>query len=87
MYRGWLGSQQLRCDIQETEAGPACATYGNPTSTCQPKIANNGGCFYEWECATNTCNDNCTCVPNGQTWTLVGGGLCPAFFGADSGLN
>ncbi len=86
MYRGWLGTQQARCDVVETTAG-TCASTGSPTYKCTAKTANNGTCLFEWECATDTCGDNCQCIPANQTWTYPFQGVCPEYFGADSGLN
>ncbi len=85
MYRGWLGSTQLRCDIAEYEAG-TCAPYGTPTFVCTPKTANGGGCGYEWECATNNCSDTCDCQPANNTFTFPFVGTCNALF-PDAGLN
>jgi hypothetical protein len=86
MYRSWVGSTTARCDVTDTEAG-TCNTFGTPSFKCTAKTANGGGCFYEWECASDTCSDSCTCTAATQAWTLVGTGVCPSYFGADSGLN
>jgi hypothetical protein len=86
MYRGWLGTQQARCDIVETTAN-TCASTGNPTFKCTAKTPDNGTCLYEWECANTTCGDSCECIPSSQTWTYPFFGVCPEYFGADSGLN
>jgi hypothetical protein len=88
MYRGWLGTQQERCDIIETDDSGACGVTGaTPTYKCTAKTANGGDCTYEWECATTTCGDNCTCIPATSSWTYPFFGVCPSYFGADAGLN
>ena len=86
MYRSWVGTTPLRCDIMETEAG-TCNSFGTPTYTCTAKTGAGGGCFFEWECASEMCNDTCQCGTSGQSWTVIPSGFCPEYFGADSGLN
>lgn len=86
MYRSWLGTQQARCDLVETTA-TTCATTGTPTFKCTAKTADNSTCLFEWECSSDTCGDNCTCIPATSTWTYPFAGVCPNYFGADSGLN
>ena len=86
MYRGWLGSQQARCDIIETDDSGTCNTGpGTPTYKCTAKTAQGGDCTFEWECASNTCGDTCSCIAAGSTWTYPFFGVCPSYFGADAG--
>jgi hypothetical protein len=89
MYRGWLGTQQARCDIFETDnTQNVCGQgTGTPTFKCTAKTAQNGACTFEWECASNTCGDTCTCIPAASKWTYPFVGVCPSYFGSDAGLN
>ena len=87
MYRGWLGTQQARCDTTETTANTCATTATGATFKCTAKTATGNTCLFEWECASNTCGDSCTCIANNQTWTYPFFGVCPAYFGDDAGLQ
>jgi len=87
MYRGWLGATPLRCDIVETQANTCNFESADASFKCTPKTTNGNSCLYEWECATNTCGDNCTCISAASTWTYPFAGVCPTYFGTDSGVN
>ena len=80
MHRSWNGTTQLRCDLTESDGGPG-------TKVCTVKKANNSDCFYEWDCTTNTCDDNYKCNTSTTAWTYAYPGFCPAVFGPDSGLQ
>jgi len=82
MYRGWTGSPQLRCDNVEPDGGA-------PSNKCTAKLTQGSACYWEWDCQSDTCDNNDTCNTNSTAWTLIvlGGGTCPLYFGADAGLN
>jgi len=87
MYRGWLGTTQLRCDLTETEGNTCNTEAADASFKCTAPTANGDGCLFEWECASGTCGDSCQCIPSSSTWTYPFFGVCPAYFGPDSGLQ
>jgi len=79
MHRGWEGTTQLKCEVYTADGGVG-------SLTCKTKSADGSYCVYEWECSTDTCDDNYTCNTASTAWTYLYAGQCPTYF-PDAGLQ